>query len=57
MVLAQHGNVRDDVLRGNVAGNDDDAGERGALGSGGGGLAERLDDFLDATLEGAIFGG
>lgn len=56
MVLAQHGEVADDVLGGDVAGDDDDAGERGVAGGGGGGFAERLDDFLDTALEGVVLG-
>lgn len=56
MVLAENGNVRDDVLGGDVAGNDDKAGERGVSRASGGRLAERLDNLLDTTLEGASLG-
>ena len=57
MVLAQHGEVRDDVLRRDVARDDDDAGERRVARGGGGRLAERLDYLLDAALEGVVLGG
>lgn len=56
MVLAQHGEVRDDVLGRDVAGDDDDSGERGVAGAGRGRLAQRLDDLLDAALEGVVLG-
>lgn len=56
MVLAQDGEVGDDVLGGDVAGDDDDAGEGGVAGGRGGRLAEGLDDLLDAALEGVVLG-
>ena len=56
VVFAEDGQVRDDVLRGDVAGDDDDAGEGGVVGRGRGGLAEGLDDLLDAALEGVVLG-
>lgn len=56
MVLAQHGEVRDDVHGRNVAGDDDNAGERGVAGGGRGRLSESLDDLLDAALQGVVLG-
>lgn len=56
MVLAQHGQVADHVGGGDVARDDHDAGEGGVVGRGGGGLAERLDDFFDTTLQGVGLG-
>jgi hypothetical protein len=49
--------VRDDVLRRNVACDDDEAGEASVAGCRGGGLAQRLDDFFDAALESVVLGG
>lgn len=57
MVLAEHGNVGDDVHGGDVAGDDDDAGEGAVRGRRRGGFAEGLDDFFDAALEGVVLGG
>lgn len=56
MVLAQHGEVGDDVHGGDVAGDDDNAGERRVAGSRGGRLSEGLDDFLDTALERVVLG-
>ena len=57
VVLAEYGDVGDDVRGRDVAGDDDDAGEGGVGRGGGGGLAEGLHDFFDAALEGVGFGG
>lgn len=53
MVLAQDGDVRDDIHRGDVSGENDNSGGDidGGVGSRDSGLAERLDDFLDTALE------
>lgn len=56
MVLAEDGDVRDDVRGGDVAGNDDDAREGGVGGGGCGRFAEGFDDFFDAALEGVVLG-
>lgn len=57
MVFAENGDVGDDVHGGDVACDDDHAGEGGVSGGGSGGFAEGFDDFFDAALEGAVFGG
>lgn len=55
MVLAQHGNVRDDIHGGDIGGKDNESvGGGGSVGSGGGGLAESLYDLLDTTLEALV---
>jgi hypothetical protein len=53
VVLAQNGDVRDNVHGGDVGSENDNAGGDVDLGVGGGDrrLAEGLDDFLDTTLE------
>lgn len=55
-VLAEDGDVADDVHGADVAGEDDDAREGGVAGAGGGRLPEGLDDFFDAALEGLVLG-
>lgn len=57
VVLAEDGEVGDYVHGGDVAGDDDDAREGGVSGSRSGGLAEGLDDFFYAALEGVVLGG
>jgi hypothetical protein len=57
VVLAQHGEVRDDVHGRDVAGDDDNARERGVAGGGRGRLSESLDDLLDTALQGVVLGG
>jgi hypothetical protein len=58
VVLAQNGDVRDNVHRGDVGSENDNA--RGDIDLGVGGrdrrLAEGLDDFLDTTLERLVDG-
>lgn len=56
VVLAQNGEVGDDVHGGDVAGDDDNTGERGVARTGGGRLSEGLDDLLDTALEGVVLG-
>jgi hypothetical protein len=59
VVLAEDGNVRDDVHGADVGGEDDN-GRGGDLGGGrvgGGGFADGLDDFLDTTLEALLLCG
>ena len=51
-VLAQHGDVADDVHRGDITSKDDDAGEGGVGWPSGRGLAQRLDNLFYAALEG-----
>lgn len=60
VVLAEHGNVADDVHGGDVGGQDDDAAGQGVGGRGwvaGGGLAHGFYDFLDTALEAFLLGG
>jgi hypothetical protein len=59
VVLAENGNVGDDIHGGDVGSEDDNtAGDGdGSVGSGDGGLAESLDDLLDTTLERLVDGG
>lgn len=54
VVLAQNGEVGDDVHGGDVASDDDNARERGVARSGRGRLSEGLDDLLDTALEGVV---
>lgn len=58
MLLAVDGKVHDDLVGGDVAGDDGDAGNLVCVGRGlEGGLAEGLVDLLDTTLQGACFPG
>lgn len=58
MVLAQHGDVGDDVHGGDVGGEDDDGeGQGGGGRGGGGGFTQGFDGFFDAALDGAVGGG
>jgi hypothetical protein len=55
VVLAEHGNVRDDIHGRDIGGKDNESvGGGGSVGSGGGGLAESLYDLLDTTLEALV---
>lgn len=58
VVLAQNGNVRDDIHGGDISSENDDGGGDidGSVGSGNSGLAESLDNFLDTTLERLVDG-
>lgn len=56
MVLAQDGDVGDDVHGRDVSREDDDA-AADDVGSAGGGLAQGLDDLLDTSLEGLVLCG
>ena len=59
VVLAEDGDVRDDVHGGDVGGEDDNGGGRDLGGGrvGGGGFADGLDDFFDTTLEALLLCG
>lgn len=59
VVLAQDGNVRDDIHGGDIGSeNDDTAGDIDlSVGGGNGRFAESLDDFLNTTLEGLVDSG
>lgn len=56
MVLAENGDMGDDVLGRDVAGNDDETGEGSVAGARGGRLAQSLDDLLDTALKGTGLG-
>lgn len=57
MILAKHRDVGDDIHGGDIGGENDDAVGGGGGGRGGEGrLAESLDDFFYAALEGLGLG-
>lgn len=56
VVLAQHGDVADDVHGRDVGGQNHDTGRWGAARCAWCGFTERFDDFFDTAFEGFVFG-